>query len=152
MLNPYYVTGFTEGEGSFYVSVSPRKLEKVQWEIRPTFSISQNKDNRGILYQIRDFFGCGSVRPSKRDNTYRYEVRALNDISEKIIPHFKKYPLITEGKKNDFEALCRVVEIMLQKRHLTEEGLKDIFQILLSARPESRRNYNIKELSRLMKV
>jgi len=152
MLNPYYVTGFTEGEGSFYTSVSPRKLEKVKWEVRPTFSLSQNKENRGILYQVKDFFGCGSVRPSTRDNTYRYEVRNLNELNLKVIPHFRKYPLLAAGKKKDFEALCRVVEIMLQKKHLEQDGLKEIFRILSVARPDSRRIYNLKELSRLTNV
>lgn len=152
MLNPYYVTGFTEGEGSFYTSVSLKKMEKVNWEVRPTFSLSQNKENRGILYQVKDFFGCGSVRPSTRDNTYRYEVRNLDELNLKVIPHFRKYPLLTAGKKKDFEALCRVVELMLQKKHLEEHGLKEIFRILFDARPESRRVYNLKELSRLMNV
>jgi len=152
MLNPYYVTGFTEGEGSFYVSVSPRKLESVKWEVRPTFSLSQNKESRGILYQVKDFFGCGSVRPSTRDNTYRYEVRNLKELNRMIIPHFRKFSLLTAGKKKDFEALCRVVEMMLQKRHLEEEGLKQIFVILSQARPESKRVYNLKRLNELMNV
>lgn len=152
MLNPYYVTGFTEGEGSFYVSVSPRKLEQVEWEIRPTFSLSQNKENRGVLYQVKDFFGCGSVRPSRKDDTYRFEVRSLKEMNEKILPHFRKFPLVSPGKRRDFETLCKVVEAMLQKRHLKKEGLEEILQILLKSRPDSKRIYNMKKLLELMNV
>lgn len=152
MLNPYYVTGFTEAGGSFYVSVSPRKLEHVQWEIRPTFSLSQKKENRGILYQIKDFFGCGSVRPSRKDDTYKYEVRNLEEINKRVLPHFKNYPLLSTGKRKDFEVLCKVVEMMLQKKHLEKEGLKEILQIIFKASSDSKRIYNQQKLNELMNV
>ena len=151
MLNPYYVTGLVEGEGCFCVSFSPRKLKDVQWEVRPSFSLAQNKRDRGLLFQLRDFFGCGSIRPSRRDNTYKYEVRSLKDLAEKIIPHFEKYPLRGE-KKKDSQVLSKVVELMQKKVHLTPQGLKQIAQILDKATNQGKRIYDIKRFSELVKV
>jgi len=40
-----------------------------------------------------------------------YEVKKLSDLTEKIIPFFKKYPL--KGvKKLDFENFCKVALLM----------------------------------------
>jgi len=104
------------------------------------------------LYQIKDFFGCGSVRPSRKDDTYKYEVRNLEEINKRVLPHFKNYPLLSTGKRKDFEVLCKVVEMMLQKKHLEKGGLKEILQIIFKASSDSKRIYNQQKLNELMNV
>ncbi len=151
MLNPYYVTGFVDGEGCFCVSFSPKKSFKTGWEVRPSFSISQNKKSRDILFKIKNFFGCGEVRPSRKDNTYKYEVRSLEDLAERIIPHFEKYPLQT-SKKKDYVAFKKVILLMKEKKHLTTEGIKEIAKILQKAPQTGRRIYDLKKFSELVKV
>jgi hypothetical protein len=41
-------------------------------EVKPSFSISQKKDKDGLnlkcLNYIKDFFACGFIRLSKKDN------------------------------------------------------------------------------------
>ena len=143
MLDPNYITGFVDGEGSFSISISPRNFKDVKWEIRPSFSISQHKRNRGILFKIKDYFGCGTIRPNRKDNTYKYEVRSLHALKNIIIPHFKKYPLQTT-KKIDFEIFCRVIQIMEEGKHITKEGLKEIIELLGKIPPERRRKYKLK--------
>jgi len=151
MLNPYYVTGFVDGEGSFSVTVSVRP--KLHWgiEIRPSFSISQNRKSRSILFQIKEFFNCGYIRPSRKDNTYKYEVRSLKDLTTKIIPHFESYPLRTQKRKN-FEKFKKIVLLMGENKHLQREGLKRILSLLEEINPASKKVYNRKEIERLMKV
>jgi len=47
------------------------------------------------------------------------------DISQKLIPFFKKHPL--QGKKRrDFEIFCEIVKIINKSEYLTEEGLERI--------------------------
>lgn len=142
MLDPNYITGFVDGEGSFSVTISPRNLKDVKWEIRPSFSISQHRKNRGILFKIKDYFGCGTIRPNRKDNTYKYEVRAICDLKDKIIPHFKKYPLQTT-KRVDFQIFTSVVEIICQGRHLTKEGLAEIIELLKKLPEERKRKYKL---------
>lgn len=145
MLNPYYVTGFADGEASFSVTISPKPHLKVGWEIRPSFSISQNKASRGVLFKIKNFFGCGSIRPSRKDNTYKYEVRALEDLKNKIIPHFEKYPLHT-AKRKDFKIFREIIHLMDKREHTTEEGFKRIITLLKDLNPTSKKIYDRKRL------
>jgi hypothetical protein len=142
MIDPNYITGFVDGEGSFSISISPRNFKDVKWEIRPSFSISQHKRNRGILFKIKDYFGCGIIRPNRKDNTYKYEVRSLQDLKNIIIPHFQKYPLQTT-KRIDFEIFSKVIQIMEEGRHLTKDGLKEIIELLQKLPPERRRKYKL---------
>ena len=142
MIDPNYITGFVDGEGSFSISISPRNFKEVKWEIRPSFSISQHKRNRAILFKIKNFFGCGTIRPNRKDNTYKYEVRSLEELKNKIIPHFEKYPLQTT-KRIDFKIFKKVIQIMEERRHLTKDGLKEIIDLLEKLPPERRRKYKL---------
>ena len=149
-LNPFYITGFAEGEGSFYVGISPRKMN-TGWEVRPSFSLSQNKKDRDLVYSLTNFFGCGFVRPSKKDNMVKYEVRSLKDIQNKIIPHFEKYQL--EGRKRkDFEDFRKVVNLMKENKHLEKEGLSEIVKLALKMTKNPRRIKSLENIITLLKV
>lgn len=50
-----------------------------------------------------------------------YAVKSLKDLHNVIIPHFTKYPLLTQ-KRADFELFKLVVELMMNKEHLTQKG------------------------------
>ena len=56
-----------------------------------------------------------------------YVVRDRDDLAQKIVPFFLKYPLKTE-KANDFALFARVVEWMGRKVHLTLDGMKRIIE------------------------
>ena len=146
MLDPNYITGFVDGEGSFSVCISPRNFKEVTWEIRPSFSITQNRMNRGILFKIKEYFKCGTIRPNRKDDTYKYEVRSLEELDRIIIPHFCRYPLQT-NKKIDFEVLSHVITIMKEGRHLTKQGFKEIVEQLKMLPPERRRKYKLQDFS-----
>jgi hypothetical protein len=46
-LSPY-ITGYADGEGCFTVSIAPREKILVRWEVRPSFSVSQNRDRAEV--------------------------------------------------------------------------------------------------------
>lgn len=149
-LNPFYVTGFTEGEGSFYIGILPRRMNQ-GFEVRPSFSLSQNEKDKELIETLIDFFGCGFVRYSKSDQTFKYEVRSLEDLQTKIIPHFEKYQL--EGrKKKDFETFKQVINFMQTNKHLEKEGLKQITRLALSMTKNPRRIISLKNILTLLKV
>lgn len=56
---------------------------------------------------------------------------SIKDLTNVIIPHFCKYPLLTQ-KQADFELVRRLVELMNHKEHLTTEGLHKILSIRAS--------------------
>jgi LAGLIDADG endonuclease len=100
-----YVSGYVDGEGCFTVSISPRATLLLGWEVRPSFSVSQNGDRAEVLQALQALFGCGSIRPDRSDRTLKWEIRRLEDILDRVIPHFEAYPLMS-GKRRDFERIC----------------------------------------------
>ena len=55
-------------------------------------------------------------------------VTEFNEIQKKIIPFFQKYPLHSV-KALDFKDFCQVADIMMDKKHVTKEGLEQIRKI-----------------------
>nr|ATI20567.1 LAGLIDADG endonuclease [Ophiognomonia clavigignenti-juglandacearum] len=83
------------------------------------------------MLNLQEFFGenIGKIVISKDTCTYR--VDKLNDIFDIIIPHFDKYPLVTQ-KLADYILFKEIVNLMKNKEHLTLEGLKKILSIKAS--------------------
>ena len=78
-LEPWFVTGLTEGEGCFCVSLARRAKMRTGLEVRPSFSLSLNEKDVELLLDLQTFFGCGWIWESKSDRTFKYEARAVND-------------------------------------------------------------------------
>ena len=97
-----YISGFVDGEGCFCVSFQPSKRHCLGWEVRPSFSVSQNADRAQLLYVIKEKWNCGFVRPDRSDRTIKFEVRNVGDLVSKVIPHFRANPLMS-SKQNDFD-------------------------------------------------
>jgi hypothetical protein len=78
-----YISGYADGEGCFTVSIAPRATLVVGWEVRPSFSVSQNGDRAEVLHALQAYFGCGSIRPDRSDKTLKWETRKLDDLVER---------------------------------------------------------------------
>lgn len=55
-----------------------------------------------MLERIQSFFGVGHISMRTEKNHVMYKVNSLQDLKEVIIPHFDRYPLLTQ-KRADFE-------------------------------------------------
>src|SRR3989344_250266 len=124
----FYLSGYTDGEGSFCVSFSPRFSLRTKIEVRPSFSVSQNGDRREVLDMFLEYFRCGSIRRNPSDKTYKYEVRSLKDLIEKIIPHFEYYPLFS-SKRKDFEKFKIICGWMYEDKHRSVNTLKEVITL-----------------------
>ncbi|MEA3248956.1 MAG: LAGLIDADG family homing endonuclease [Patescibacteria group bacterium] len=120
-----YITGFVDGEGSFLVSFSKRERMNTGIEARPAFTVSQNMRSDKILSVLKDYFDCGSIRFNSSDQTFKYEVRSLNELTSRIIPHFIRYPLMS-SKSEDFKKFSEICQLMERKKHLTRNGIREI--------------------------
>ena len=100
----YYISGFADGEACFCVSFQPSRRHRFGWEVRPSFSISQNADRADLLYRLKDLWMCGTIRPDRSDRTVKYEVRKLSDLLRVVLPHFRKCPLLS-AKRRDVACL-----------------------------------------------
>ena len=128
-LNPYFVTGYSDGESSFSIRFITSNRSKFGFIINPVFSLGTeaNVENLKLLERIKDFFGnIGSISLCG-GNMFYYEVSSITTL-QVIINHFEKYPLETT-KIIHFKLLSNVVKMILNKEHLTEEGFMKILSI-----------------------
>jgi LAGLIDADG endonuclease len=137
---PSYISGYVDGEGCFTVSISPRPTLVVGWEVRPSLSVSQNGDRTEVLLQIQQYFGCGSIRPDRSDRTVKWEVRSLPLILERVIPHFRQYPL-QSGKHRDFGLFASICERMAQGQHRSVAGFMEIVRLAGQMNPSGKRRF-----------
>ena len=136
-----YISGYVDGEGCFTVSIAPRATLAAGWEVRPSLSVSQNGDRAEVLYAIQAYFGCGSIRPDRSDKTLKWETRRLEDLLDRVIPHFEAYPLLS-GKRFDFECFAAVCRVMATGAHRRREGLIEIVELARTMNPSGKRRYD----------
>jgi hypothetical protein len=136
-----YISGYVDGEGCFTVSISPRAKLLVGWEVRPSFSVSQNGDRAEVLHALQAYFQCGSIRPDRSDKTLKWETRRLEDILERVVPHFERYPLLS-GKRLDFEVFAAVCRLQAAGAHRTRAGLIEIVDLVRVMNPSGKRRYD----------
>ncbi|PLT28200.1 LAGLIDADG family homing endonuclease [Peribacillus deserti] len=120
------VTGFTMGEGSFFLAVKRSKTHKTGFNVVPTFGINLKLDDFEILEQIKNLLGCGTVLKGKKAVMYR--VTKFKDVLEIVIPFFDRYPLINV-KKDDFNLFKIVVFKFAYGEGKTLEGIEKMVSV-----------------------
>jgi hypothetical protein len=125
-LNPYYVTGFTDGEGCFFVGISPDSKSKTGYRVKASFQIGLHIKDLALLERIQMFFGVGKISKLGAESI-QFKVYALKDLKV-ILQHFNEYPLLT-NKQSDYLLFKQVVNLMEEGKHLTLEGLNKIVSI-----------------------
>jgi hypothetical protein len=135
-----YISGYVDGEGCFNVSLAPRATLRVGWEVRPSISVSQNGDRAEVLTLIQSYFDCGTLRPDRSDKTLKWEIRSLPPIIDRILPHFRQYPLLS-SKQKDFELFAIICEAMARGEHRNISGLREIVRQAGRMNPSGKRIY-----------
>jgi hypothetical protein len=124
--------------GCFCISFAARPRLRIGLEVRPSFSISLNERDLDLLEDLQAFFGCGWIRRSVSDRTYKYEVRSICDLNGVILPHFERFPLRGCKARScaGFSAVCRMIA---QGDHLQRMGMKEIVERSYGLNPGTRR-------------
>jgi len=114
-----------------------------------SFEIALDKKDLNILKGLQAYFGAfalispsaqqccaGKWRPAGQrvggiykhsDDMMRYKVSSIRDIAKVIIPHFDKYPLVTQ-KRVDFDIFKRIIYIV-NKGPVSREDLQEIVKL-----------------------
>lgn len=125
IINPWFITGFSDGESSFTASISRNNKSKLGWTIGLSYIIYLSIRDVRLLEQIKLYFNVGSITYKLDKGLVMYRVRSLKELAV-IIKFFQKYPLLT-SKRHDFNLFVVLYEIILKKEHLTVSGfLKSI--------------------------
>lgn len=122
-LNPYFITGFADGESCFYIRIIKNQ------NVELVFQISLHQKDRALLELIQLFFGVGKILKKGKDYI-QYRVGSHKGLAV-IIDHFEKYPLISQ-KQADYLLFKRALELIVRKEHLTMEGFHKIVAIKAS--------------------
>ena len=136
-----YISGFVDGEGCFCISFQPSSRHRFGWEVRPSFSVSQNADRAELLYVIQQRWECGFIRPDRSDRTLKFEVRSVRDLVDRVLPHFRAYPLMS-AKQADVERFDRICGLINDDRHLEREGFEKIVMVAMEMNPSGKRKYS----------
>lgn len=145
-----YISGYVDGEGCFSVSFSRRQKFVIGWETKPSFSVSQNENRSEPLYKMQKIFKSGFMRRDFSDKTLKYEVRSLDDLLTKVIPHFDKYPLLS-SKQNDFRLFKAVCLLMEKDCHKNKNGLQKIMNLAYRMNPGGKRKYSKEDILKTLR-
>lgn len=135
-LEPWLITGFTDGEGCFALFVRADKQKRknsvatyYRWQV--DFAITLRGDDIDMLQKIKAYFRCGTVSLSKKTDSLNahnygqagYHITAPNDLIKNVISHFEKYPLRSK-KQKDFE-LWKEAVVIIKKAKDRKKSLFD---------------------------
>jgi hypothetical protein len=135
-----YLSGYADGEGCFCVTFNRSARHAFGWDVRPSFSVSQNRERAEILELFQRRFGYGTIRHDPSDRTLKYEVRSVPELVAKVIPHFRQYPMLS-AKQHDFEIFARICEMMERRQHLTRSGFNRIAIMAAEINPTGKKKY-----------
>lgn len=129
-----WIVGFTDGEGCFSVSFLRNKTSKSGWQIFPEFVVTQGAKSLPALKIFLTHFKCGKIYENKRydnhrEHLYRYCVRSISELEQRIVPFFKTHALKT-SKQQDFLLFARIVAMMSDRKHLADSGAIKIAKLV----------------------
>ncbi len=148
-----YLAGFTDGEGSFYVTFRKREDFRIPWKISLCFNLSQK--DPVILSQFKKHLQCGSLRKRKRkrkdDGVWYYEVTNFDAIRMNVIPFFNRFGFLSAKKKRDFSKFKKIAKLIEKNDHLTIEGIKEILKLRKEMNDGGKRKYSDEEILRILR-
>ena len=126
IINSWFLSGFTDAEGSFSILIQPNSKYKTNWRIKAIFAIALHKKDTELLENIQSFLGVGKLHKHGK-NSVQYRVEYIKDL-QVIVDHFDKYPLIS-AKVADYILFKKAFYIIKLQEHLTKEGLLKLIGI-----------------------
>nr|YP_010714096.1 LAGLIDADG homing endonuclease [Fuscoporia gilva]WDD39659.1 LAGLIDADG homing endonuclease [Fuscoporia gilva] len=139
MPHPFWVAGFTSGDGSFHLNIK-KSNSNLSHRVSLRFSINLNIRDAEVLKGLVTYFNTYTNNEvkvmlnqknkyvSKSNNTVSLAITKTSELIEVLIPFFENYPI--QGLKSlDFADFKKVAIMISAKEHLTIEGLNKILEI-----------------------
>ncbi|KAM9967969.1 hypothetical protein ACTFIW_000505 (mitochondrion) [Dictyostelium discoideum] len=122
-LNTAWISGFTDSEGCFTISIINQE------KLRIKYIISQKgEENISKLSKLIELFETGVIEAhNSQKQNYSYIVVGLKNITTKFLTkkYFETYPLKTT-KKMSYNLWLKVINRIKNKEHLNQEFFDDI--------------------------
>lgn len=125
-INPWFLVGFTDGDGSFTYKISKRVNFFMGYQVALSFQIEilNTPENRLLLGYFQGLFN-GNITISGR--TVVFHVSKIED-QVQVKEFFDKYNQRTT-KMNNFNTWSRILEKILNKEHQSEKGFEEIIAL-----------------------
>lgn len=101
---------------------------KIGVKVALRFKIAQSSRDKALLESFISYLGCGVCVSEEAVGANRFIVSKFSDIFDKVIPFFNKYPILGV-KALDFSSWSEAAHIINKGEHLTDQGLKTIWNI-----------------------
>lgn len=130
IIDPNWLSGFICAEGCFHVSASKSAASKNGHIVGLIFIISQhsNPGDSYLINKIMDFFKCGTVYSAKGRDSVEFIIHKFSDALNILVPFLSNYAL-QGSKAAEFLDFKKVLMLMQDKVHLTQDGLTQILNI-----------------------
>lgn len=126
-LDPHWISGFVSAEGNFDVRM-PSTNSKLGYRVQLRFRISQHSRDLMLMEKIVEYFGAGKVYKYGGKSAVSLTIVDFTDITNKIVPFFYQYSIIGI-KLYDYLDWCKIHSLMVNRSHLTVEGINSIRDI-----------------------
>lgn len=98
LINPWFITGFTDGYGCFTSTIVSNLKLNTGWGVKLVFKIALSKKDIYLLESIQKFFSVGKIYI--RSQSCQLRIESAKDLKI-LISHFDRFGLITQ-KRIDF--------------------------------------------------
>src|ERR1700739_566595 len=92
------------------------------------FRIGQHEKDKKLMELLIKYLSAGKLYKNSKEPFINLTIYKFTEIKKIIIPFFEKNPLYGI-KQLDFLNFCKVLKLMIEKKHLTLEGLDQIREI-----------------------
>jgi hypothetical protein len=126
-LDTNWILGFVSAEGNFDVRM-PSTNSKPGYRVQLRFRISQHSRDIRLMEKIVEYFGSGKIYKYTGKSAVSLSIVDFSDITNKIIPFLNKNYIIGI-KLYDYLDWCKIHSLMVNRSHLTLEGIISIKDI-----------------------
>ena len=126
--NPFWFSGFTSAEGSFFAYVFEDTRSKLGKKVSLRFSLAQHSRDEVLIRSLIQYLNCGQVNIRADGNAVDFKITNFDSLINKLIPFFVSNPLLG-AKALDFNDFCKIAELIKNKAHLNHQGLEEIIKI-----------------------
>lgn len=127
-LNPYWVSGFTAGDGGFSIGIRP-----LTGQIYFRLFITQHNRDILLMNLLIEFFGCGKVNEREIISRCDFYIQDFNNIYSIVIPHFDQFAL-NNIKELDYTDFKKAAELYKVNGRGSTEAIRDIISNMNSKR------------------
>lgn len=128
VVTPYWLSGFISAEGNFDVRL-PSTSSKLGYRVQLRFRITQHSPlgerDMKLMEKIVSFMKCGKVYRYGGKSAVSFTIVDFTDITNNLLPYLEKH-FIIGVKYYDYLDWCKIHSLMVNRLHLTTEGIKSI--------------------------